>query len=1161
MKRIFSFFKSFHFIFLLAVLLLAAVVYFYGSKIPLLRDYQYECLWVLAIIYVTYYIFTFVAWMIKKWRIRQARLAGEPEEAEVLQYIDQVEKFIRRASVELGVKRSIKNLPLHWVTGTQHAGKTAFVKGSNKDIEKVRTLDLVLGENPTSWHLSDKGIFFEWPMDPDDGASQKLLVRLFRWTAKKPSRLGRLSDVILLLSMDDLALSATEELHQLSKKFASLMQACATGTGSIYPAYLVLSHLDQLHGCQAYFDRLEQQNRQNFLGAILSGQQWCKTTPDALIHLIRQQIKAMYDYVMHQPVPANLASTEKLAWSGFPFQVHQLTERLSEFMETAARETALLSHPGFSGAFLSAAHKDSHERVFHAANQSGFFRREVAVQWRKEGSSALLLDGVHQLLSSGVKSSPVASGHTAQRNFRKSLLASLALLAATVSSLGIVYSDWQEHEALVHGFRESVERLVTQYDKADTHPMAPIVLFDDAIRRFETMQQHQSYFAVIGIDLPLMRTATIKRLDSFLSGALKDQLDTVLARSVELELQKRGRQWVSLNDQQKSHQRDDYYAQLEAYLMMTRFPDRMQPHLAAAAIAPVWYEDRMQSKPTHMDAPALEAIQNTLRYFYAHAFDNRQAERWTANNYNSSMVSQARRNLAVKATAEAIYQLLVSKNQQRFEPVKLSDVIPPGYPYILRNDYQFSSMFSRGVWERYIAEEIQTTVQRVSMDDWVLDEQYAGRSENPAAGPLETRVRELYFEDYRKHWENYVQAFYMPEYRTLDEVHHNLKLLGGERSPLRPLSLHLQYQIGAYQQLSRQSQPVTALLSRSQSRFSALQSFVEFYQASNAAEFDQYLEDINRLSAEIESMLAAARVSNEALKYAAAMLSDQGSGQQLHVLNLSINRIKLGHEPRAGDLLQHVLLLPVKTTWQTILSTSRDAMQAEWERNVYEQYMAHLNGRFPFELSSEDAPLSVFHQFFGTDQGTLWRFYREMSAPFVTLHTSSIEHHTWLGMGLEFSETYLTALKNGRQIARAVLGQSGDAVGFRYALLPEPIPGVTESRFLLDEFLLTYRNEPQQWSDHHWSAGRQNSIARIQLRPTGQPLSLTHQSEGGWSLLRLLYEASASRISSTEYELVWLLSDGNGQQMNARYRFRSDQAALFLNRQLFTNYRLPRHIF
>ncbi|MFY0666095.1 MAG: hypothetical protein JXQ97_15835 [Natronospirillum sp.] len=1161
MKRIFSFFRSFHFIFLLAVILLAVVIYFYSPHIPFLGDYRYESFWALAVIYITYYVFAFIAWTIKKWRIRQARLAGEPEEAEVLLYIDQVEKFIRRASSELGVKRSIKNLPLHWVSGARSAGKTSFIKGGSKDPEKVRTLELALGKNSTSWHLSDKGIFFEWPMDAASGASQKLLVRLFRWTVRKSSRLGQLSDVVFLLSVDDLTLLSAEELKMRSKEFAELMQACATGTGRIYPAYLVLSHLDHLHGCQSYFDRLDKQSRLDFLGAVSSGQQWCKATPETLMHRIGQQIEAMYDYVMHQPVPANLSSTEKLAWSSFPFQARQLTARLGDFMETATGETAFLSHPGFSGAFLSAAHKDNYESIFHATNQSGFFKRETAVQWRKEGGPALLLEGVHQLLSSGVRSAPVASRQTSLRNFRKSMLAGLALLSVTVTSLGTVYSDWREHEELINGFRESVARLATQYNEVDTHPMASIALYGDAIGQFEAMQEQKSYLAAVGIDLPLMTAGTESRLGSFLTGTLKDEFDSVLAQSLASSLQRQSRQWNGLSDQQKSLQRDAYYAQLEAYLMMTRFPDRMQPDMAATTTASVWYEDRMQSTPTHMDSLALEAIQSTLTYFYTHAFDNRQAERWTANNYNSSLVAQARSNLAVEATAEAIYQLLISKNRQRFETMKLSDVIPSGYPYILRNDYQFSSMYSRDIWEHYIADEIRTTVQRISVDDWVLDAQQGSRSDSPAAGPLETRVRELYFEDYRKHWEAYVQAFYMPEYRTLDEVHHNLRLLGGERSPLRPLSQHVQYQIGAYQLFERQTQPVSALLARSQSRFSALQSFVEFYQASNAAEFDQYLNDIGLLAAEIESMLASARVSNEALKYAAAMLSDQGGGQQLHALNLSINRIKLGHEPRAGDLLQHVLLLPVKTTWQTILTTSRDAMQAEWERNVYEQYMAHLNGRFPFELSNEDAPLSVFYQFFGVDQGTLWRFHHEMTSPFVTLHTSSIQHHTWLGMGLAFSNAYLDALKNGGQIARALLGQSGEEVGFRYALLPEPVPGITESRFLLDEFLLTYRNEPQQWSDHAWSAGRQNSVARIQLRPIGQPLAISHQSEGGWSLLRLLYEARASRISSTEYELVWMLNSGNGQQMNARYRFRSDQAALFLNKQLFTNYRLPRHIF
>lgn len=1160
MKRIFLFLKSFHFIFLLTFIVLAAVIYFFGSKIPFLRDYQIEAFWALAIIYVTYYLFLFIIWSFRKWRIRNARDSGVPDENEVLLYLGQVEHFIRSASNDLGIRNAIKYLPLYWVTGSQQTGKTAFIKGSNDDPEKVCTLELALGECSTSWHLSKQGVFFECSLDQIDSVNQQLLIQLFRWFSKKTSRLGQFSSIILLLKTDTLALGDQELLYADCKKLTALMKACAAGTGYIYPTVLVLSHLDHLHGCQAYFDHTDQQDG-TFLGAIHSGSGWRKASPSVLINQMKQHIQALYDRVMNSPAPSHQSFQQKLAWSGFPFQMQQLNQHLGTFLNTAAQELQQLNHPGFSAVFLTAAQKGSQEEVFHAVHKAGFLERKTSVEWRKENRPNLLLSGIHQLLANGLGTTPVAAVTTTKQHFRKSLLASLVLVTVMVITLGIAHSDWQKHNQFVEGFRENIEKIVVSYNETHTNAFANIILLKNAIQQFGVIQKQQSYLKAIGLDWPLMQVVTRERISSFLAGAMKDEFDPVLVDSLTQALEDKGRNWINLSEQQKSLQRDEYYALLEAYLIMTRFPERMQPSRLASTVAPVWYGQANQRHASQVNKTVLNATEKVLFYFYAHVFNYAQAERWAAISYDRQLVTKTRQNLAVEATAEAIYQLLVSKNQQYFEPVKLSDVIPASYPYILRNDYQFSSMYSRDAWEQRVADEIKRTVQKISMDDWVLGDQVTQSTVDNTSAPLETRVRELYFEDYRTHWEAYIRAFYMPEYSTLDEVHHNLKLLGGDRSPLVPLADYLNYQLGAYKTTNHLDKLPTQFKRKSQSRFSVLEAFVGFYQVDESEDFQQYLADVNQLAAEIESMLSVTEISNEALKYASSMLSNQDRGQQLHALNLSINRIKLSHEPRAGELLQQILLLPVKSTWQTILNSARDTLQAEWERNVFEHYLMHLSGRFPFKTSSEDVALSGFQQFFGNEQGVLWRFYKDKASPFVTLHTSSIENNAWLGMGLKFNDAYLNALKDGRLITRAILDSTDDSVGFRYALMPEPLPDISESRFTLDEFLLVYRNEPQQWRDHSWSAGRHNSLARVQLRQLRQPLSVSIQAEGVWALLRLLHKAQIKKISNIEYELVWSIPDASKQIVNARYRLRSDQASLLLNKELFTNYNLPRKIF
>lgn len=1165
MKGILSFFKSlftsFHFIMFVMVLVLSAVIYFYGGQLKGLKEYRFEAIFLLLSVYLGYYVILLLVLVVRKilaWRSLNKK--NESNE-ELANYKKKVEDFLHNGVSKLKIRKKLRKLPLHLVSGSINSGKTSFIVATHTD-DEIQSLDLPLGQLSTSWHLTPHGVFFECPLELPDEATQELLADVFTWIFRKPSKLGQLIDFLVIEPADDLALSDKSSLQKRCKQIVLLQQILARGSGYLYPMLLLISHLDDLHGSQAFFDRLPEFTREDaFWGEAMEPQVWGSGSSQKLAALLNKRVDDLYFRISQSPEPANLNTSEKLAWNAFPFQMHKFCERTVGFIEKIAIEAKAEKHPGFSGVFMMANSKNNQERLLHATNHPEFSECPAPVRWSKDGNQTLLVSGIHRLLASGLGYVPNPSEKVATRNTRKGFLLGAVLASVSIVMLSMTIADRREHRQFMEEFEANAQQLVSRHTEYEIDPVIRLNDFADFIDRYETLLNKRSYLSRIGLTVFDPSEASAKHWRDFIAPILTAELEDVLSSSLVASLQNKRREWNGFDDQKKSQLRTDYYDQLQAYLMMTRFSERMDPNLAAKTLAPIWHEEIEKQSQLTSNKKTLHKATQVLEFFYKNTFDVALAEHWHESIYSSELVRVSRKNLAVEATADAIYQLLIGEYKPNFEVVRLSDVIPPDYPYILRNDYKFSSLYTRDAWENHVADAINETVHRVSMDDWVLGELQTNNSYHSAsAEQLEGRVRELYFRDFRKHWEAYIGAFYLPEYKALDEVYHNLKLLAGERTPLVPLYKALDYQVAAYHR-SGVGERLLASSQQQLSRFSALGAFTNYFQAEEGAEFKEYQEGINRLATDLETLLAGNQVSKEALTYSSAMLAGNNKDQQLHAINLIVNRTRLSREPAAGELLQKLLMLPVRSTWKTLLNLSSEALQEEWESQVYAQYTADVKGRFPFRQGGEEVSLSSFKQFFDTNEGDLWRFYKEATGPFVTLRGGDAHHSEWLGTGLEFNQHYLQALKKARQIARATFGQGNGQVGFRYALMPEPIPGISESRFVLDDTPLIYRNEPQQWTDQQWTAGRQNSIARIQLRPLGQSYLVSTQSEGGWSLLRLLHSAQAKQVSENEYELIWPVEDGKGQQITAHYRFRSDQAGLLLNKELFDSYSLPRRIF
>lgn len=640
----------------------------------------------------------------------------------------------------------------------------------------------------------------------------------------------------------------------------------------------------------------------------------------------------------------------------------------------------------------------------------------------------------------------------------------------------------------------------------------------------------------------------------------------ILVQPVRRKLEGALQQLASLSDSEIASggesQVKSAYATLKTYLMLA------QPaHADAAFLTPQLLATDAPAQPANASLTygTWQDLRQRLIGFYADHLHRRAAsgDRSLAITPDAGLVAVTRQTLVgvigLQNSTDVVYQQILDENRSKYPPVSLATLLGDTSSRGLFNTtLSVPGIFTRAAWDERIAKAIDEASEHRSVaGDWVLSDTKAGAT--PPAS-LKDELKKRYFADYALAWQQFLNSVRWQPDATLSGTVDQLTLLADpQRSPLAALMNVVVYQAGTG----------AAAQSLSDSLISKAQQLVgtdnkdpsKVVQPQNAAPLAAAFGPLLRLTG---SDLAAS--GNLAAKgRAAAQITSTGDlsvpryMERVTAMRLKLQQIMMSSDSNAvsrtaaqavlqgkpsdiadsrdyasrlsaslgeqwagfGDLLQQ----PIEQTWRVVLQPAASSLNETWRAGIVADWNRTFGGRYPFTNSDNDASLPEMARFMRPESGLIAQFVTTQLAGVVERQGERWVPAQGTGAGdnqgvLALNPDFLAALNRLTRVS-TVLFPSGDA-RVRYELRAVPTPGITDMRFVLSGRELHYFNQKEEWTPFEWPGDTLENNTRIEWQSEQGGLRSALDSQGRFSLIRLLERAAVAQQDSARYLLTWM---------------------------------------
>jgi type VI secretion system protein ImpL len=632
--------------------------------------------------------------------------------------------------------------------------------------------------------------------------------------------------------------------------------------------------------------------------------------------------------------------------------------------------------------------------------------------------------------------------------------------------------------------------------------------------------------------------------------------------------------------------------------MMLAKPERA----VAAFLTPQLVATTAPTRPDN--SPLSPGAWEDLRQHAIAFFANHLGRRVSANGSSlaivpdSGLISATRQTIigvrGIQNSTDAVYQQILDDAKAKYPPVSLATLLGDTSSHgLFSTTATIPGVFTRAAWDERIAKAIDDASEQSNVaGDWVLSDVKAA---NEPPSSLKAALRQRYFDDYARAWEQFLNSLRWQSAPTLSATADQLTLLGDpQRSPLVTLMNAIVYQaatgastqslsdtlISKAQQLvgadekdpSKKAQPQLAPLAVAFGPILRLtgsdlppaaapangKATVQMA-ATGDLSVARYLERVTAMRLKIEQMVSSP--DTDAMSRIAAQAVLQGKTSDIADSRDYASRLaaSLGEQWAGfGQLFQ----APLDQTWQVLVQPAAASLNDIWRTAIVSDWNGAFGGRYPFADSDNDASLPEMARFMRPDNGVITQFVTTQLAGVVErqgdrwVATQGASHGA-LQDALRLDPAFLDGL-NRLTRASTVLFPSGDA-HVRYELRAVPTPGITDMRFVLSGRELHYFNQKEEWTPFLWPGDSLENLSHIEWQTDHGGLRSALDAQGRFGLIRLLERAQVSQQDGARYLLSWLPDQSEGLPL--RVQLRSEAGSGPLQVLELRHFKLPARIF
>ena len=1084
-----------------------------------------------------------------------ASVATAEELASLRQRMDEALALLKKARLGGDERRNLYELPWYVIIGPPGSGKTTALVNSGLHFPLAAQLGEgairgVGGTRNCDWWFTDQAVLLDTAgryTTQDSHAQVDKAAWLGFLDLLKTQRPRRPIDgAFIAISLADLLLGSEAERAAHAAALRARIQELYSQLGVRFPIYLMLTKLDLVPGFMEFFDNLSKEERAQVWGMTFALDDG-KNSDSPLAHLqsefagLEQRLnERLVERLQQERDPAR----RDLIY-GFPQQFGALKDCLQSFLEGVFKPNAFEERVLLRGVYFTSGTQEGSpiDRLIGAMAQSmGLDRQHLA---RQNGTGRSYF--IEKLFSAVAFAERGLVGVNPQVERRRTWLARGALAASVLAVLvmGTLWAlSYRANQAYIAQVDRKVEPLGQQVQslspaQRDVLAVLPLLngvrgLAGEAPGWAEGLGLYQG-------DMLEAESASVYR--KLLIAVFAPRLVT------------------RIEEQLRSGGGSDYlYEGLKAYLMLAD-GEHYDPDFIKAWVGLDW-DQSLRSVPPEQRQALGEHLQALFE------------RRPPTARLDTQLIDDTRRQLQQLPVAQRVYDRV--KRQQ----------LPPGVA-----DFRLSEaagrdaalVFSRksgkplgeplnglftldGYRKAFLAASL-SQASTLAEEQWVLGRAPA---DEQAASSLAADVRQLYWQDYIRHWDALLNDIDFVPVTSIAQAADVLRVISGPSSPLKKLLTavaketnlqqpdalgtvvrkaedagvdQLKQRLGsllgqAAPEVSRprvdDTDPVTA-------HFAELNGLVSQGEGEPAA-IDGLLADMNALYVQVSAMVGA---SGDALL-----------GEAKNQASAAANRVSL-NAARQPPLVQGLVKSVVAATTNTMMGGVRNQLNAAWSSEVLNVYRQSLSGRYPLSPgSSRDATLDDFGQFFGVG-GVMDSYFRKYLQPYVNTSATPWQWQPGAAQKLGIGNGVLTTFQQAATIRDAYFRSGGLQPSVRFELKPVAMDAsVTQFMLDLDGQQISYDHGPSRPVALQWPNPNSIGVVRLSILPPPMSGRSALTVEGPWAWFRLLDRSDLVAGGSPDRFNLRLRVDN----ASVSYELRANSAFNPFKRRVLSGFSLPERL-
>ncbi|MGB0911268.1 MAG: type VI secretion system membrane subunit TssM, partial [Nitrospirales bacterium] len=858
-------------------------------------------------------------------------------------------------------------LPWYMFIGPSASGKSTALRESGLHFpylgENRKGVQGVGGTRNCDWWFTSEAVLLDTAgrytteeEDRDEWFSFLDLLKKYR--KHKP-----INGVIVAISIADLLQGTDQDIESHAKTIRERIDELMTRLGLVFPVYLVFTKCDLLDGFVQFFGDLTVAQREQIWGCTLKRRTASDASPqDQFGEEFSHLLNMLQTWRLERLTSAR--GPEKVRALGFPLQFATCQSALSRFIELLFHQNPYQESPFFRGFYFTSGTQEGNpiDRIIHAVSEAaGLQGVQPEAEQEGEAKSYFIKNLFTDVIFPDRGLSNPSSNVFRQRGYLRVAVFGAAILGVGLSLFAFA-SSYLGNKFLISSVLDEAVALPLIRGEGTHEIDSPQYIASIAgLDRMRERVEQLSRYGEGALPIRLRGFYEGDRLVEPLKTLYRREFDQLVARPMKKMVETRLAQFANAYKYgQQTSQEAEHYSLLKAYLMLAD-KNHLDPEFLDNQLQKVWAQNFVPSLfAARPDMDSFIASYKRILRFYSYHL---AGDIITQPNVNQVLVKKVRSVLRRIPVTKRLYAQTLNSASQSLEPFSLEVALEGKTGGSLVSAYQIPGIYTKNGWNTNFQPILSQVLEEFKREYWVLGET------QPLEDEVMNSVQALYFGDYSRHWQKFLQSVHLREAGKAEDVLVLEERLSEAPAPFELLFKAIRKNTGLIENTIIQAQsgdsgfiqkmkqkllgeeslpdaPISTIAYDDPvyREFRSIHRFIDapLGQETDKTSLSDYVAQLRDVHAVLQGVLPEGAVEDPTVL---AQAIAEGKPNDLTRMVTNVEQLSLKLDSPMRRVVEPLLLEPLTVAMRSVMNRSLAVLNAQWESEVFVPCQQTIAGR------------------------------------------------------------------------------------------------------------------------------------------------------------------------------------------------------------------------